>query len=139
MAYLSGRTAVQLVAISLEDFSREILSAHEDLDPFRLHEDLQFFLGSFVSDVGRAMAVRPGRFTLALADFDPHGLDVFAHQLTLFLGGLFGDGTVAPVAAPGGETARADTSAPWLVRILKTARWPADGADLRALLESLSS
>ncbi|HET6452021.1 MAG TPA: hypothetical protein VFI08_11955 [Spirochaetia bacterium] len=146
LAFLSGRSNVQLVALSLEDLSREILAAHEDLDPFRLHEDLQFFLGSFISDIGRALTVKPGRFTLALAEGTDLGLDLFAHQLTMFLDGLFGYGSRA-AAAPGAEGEEA-TAGPGAggnrpgaayAKILKTASWPADGQDLRVLVESLSS
>ena len=110
-----------------------MLAAHEDLDPFRLHEDLQFFLGAFLADVGKAMAVRPGRFTLALPDFDAGALDVFGHQLLLFLRGLFDGDGAAGAATPGAGTPGA------AVRVLRTASWPADGPDLRTLVESLSS
>jgi hypothetical protein len=120
-----SHAAILLVSLSLEDLSREVLSAHEDLDPFRLHEDLQFFLGSFLADAGRALSVRPGRFTLALPDFDASAMDLFGHQLSLFLRGLFGNA----------EAAEGRASA----QVLKTASWPADGADLRALVGSLSS
>jgi hypothetical protein len=120
-----SHAAVLLVSLSLEDLSREILSVHEDLDPFRLHEDLQFFLGSFLADAGRALSVRPGRFTLALPDFDASALDLFSHQLSLFLRGLFGNAEVTEGRAS--------------AQVLKSASWPADGADLRVLVESLSS
>ena len=127
LASLTGRPAVLLVSLSVEEFSRQVLAAHEDLDPFRLHEDLQFFLGTFLADVGKALAVRPGRFTLALPDFDAGTLDVFGHQLQLFLRGLFDGDTAAGAAEPAA------------VRIMRTASWPGDGSDLRSLVESLSS
>ncbi len=134
LASLSGRTAVLLVSLSLEEFDRQVLAAHEDLDPFRLHEDVQFFLGSFLSDVGKAMAVRPGRYTLALPDFEASGLDVFTHQLSLFLRGLFDGDASAADAFKGDAGGR-----PEAVRILRTAAWLQGGADLRSLVESLSS
>jgi hypothetical protein len=121
----ASRSAVLLVALSLEDFSRGVLLSHHDLDPFRLHEDLVFFLGSFLADIGRALPVRQGRFTLALPEFDRSGLDVLSHQLALFLHGLLGD-------SGGRDPARAP-------KILKVSAWPADGPDLRTLVESLSS
>jgi hypothetical protein len=121
----ASRSAVLLVALSLEDFSRGVLLSHHDLDPFRLHEDLVFFLGSFLADIGRALPVRQGRFTLALPEFDRSGLEVLSHQLALFLHGLLGD-------SGGRDPARAP-------KILKVSAWPADGPNLRTLVESLSS
>jgi len=121
----ASRASVLLLALSLEEFSRGVLLSHHDLEPFRLHEDLVFFLGSFLADVGRALPVRQGRFILALPDFDRTSLDVFLHQLSLFLHGLLGDGE-----------GRAPSFAP---RIVKVAAWPSDGPDLGALVESLSS
>lgn len=121
----ASRSAALLVALSLEDFSRGVLLSHRDLDPFRLHEDLVFFLGSFLADIGRALPVRQGRFVLALPEFDRAGLDVLSHQLALFLQGLLGD-------TEGRDPARSP-------KILKVASWPADGPDLQTLVESLSS
>jgi hypothetical protein len=121
----TGKATVLLLSLSLEDFARSVLLAHEHLDPFRLHEDLGYFLGSFLADVGKALSVRQGRFTVALHDFDPAALDLFAHQLSLFLRGLFG-----------GNGGREDRPPP---RILKTCSWPADGSDLRSLVDSLAT
>jgi hypothetical protein len=116
---------VLMASLSLEDFSRGVLLSHHDLEPFRLHEDLVFFLGSFLADVGRALPIRQGRFVLALPGFERSMLDVFSHQLSLFLHGLLGDGQGHdPALAP---------------KILKVSAWPADGPDLRQLVESLSS
>jgi hypothetical protein len=120
----SSRTVI-LLSLSMEDYAKSVLAAHEHLDPFRLHEDLLYFLGSFLSDIGKILSVRQGRFTIALPEFDPSGLDLFSHQLSMFLHGLFGgNGTSADRVHP---------------RILKTRSWPADGADLRSLVESLST
>jgi hypothetical protein len=121
----SSRTTVLLLALSLEDYATSVLQAHEHLDPFRLHEDLLYFLGSFLVDVGKLFPVRQGRFVIALPDFDPAGLDLLTHQLSMFLQGLFG-----------GTETRADRVLP---RIVKSSSWPADGADLRSLVESLST
>jgi hypothetical protein len=121
----TSSTAVFLLSLSLEDYAKSVLSAHEHLDPFRLHEDLLYFLGSFLSDVGRIISVRQARFTIALPEFDPLGLDLFSHQLSMFLQGLFSSyGT------------REDRVLP---RIVKTCSWPADGADLRSLVDSLAT
>jgi hypothetical protein len=118
-------TTVFLLSLSLEDYAKQVLSAHEHLDPFRLHEDLHYFLGSFLADVGRVLAARQARFTVALPDFDPSGVDLFCHQLAMFLHALFS-----------GNGAREDRVLP---RILKTISWPADGADLRSLVDSLAT
>jgi hypothetical protein len=120
----SSSATVLLLSLSLEDYAKSVLSAHEHLDPFRLHEDLLYFLGSFLSDVGTIVSVRQARFTVALPGFDPVGLDLFSHQLSMFLHGLFG-----------GNGTQGDRVLP---RILKSSSWPADGADLRSLVESLS-
>jgi hypothetical protein len=121
----ASRAKVLLVALSLEEFSKKVLGTHQDLDPFRLHEDLLFFLGSFLADVGRVLPVRQGRFILALPEFDPGVLDVFSHQLALFLHGLLGNGEARDFGVS--------------PRILRSSTWPEDGADLRTLVESLSS
>jgi hypothetical protein len=121
----ASRKTVLLLALSLEDYSKSVLKAHEHLDPFRLHEDLSYFLGSFLSDVGKVLSLRQGRFVFALPDFEASGLDLLIHQLSQFLHGLFGsNGTAADGVSP---------------RVLGTAAWPADGADLGSLVESLSS
>lgn len=121
----SSQGGALLVSLSMEDFSRGVLLSHHDLEPFRLHEDLVFFLGSFLADVGKALPVRQGRFVLALPGFDRATLDVFSHQLSLFLHGLLGNGQAQdPALAP---------------RILRVTSWPSDGPDLRTLVESLSS
>ena len=121
----AAQSSILLLSLSLEDFSRGVLLSHHDLEPFRLHEDLVFFLGSFLADIGRALPIRQGRFVLALPGFDQSSLDVLSHQLSLFLHGLLGDGHGRdPSLAP---------------KILKASRWPADGPDLRSLVESLSA
>ena len=121
----ASRKMVLLLSLSLEEYSESVLKAHEHLDPFRLHEDLLYFLGSFLSDVGKVLSVRHGRFVFALPDYEATGLDLFIHQLSLFLHGLFG-----------GNGTQADGVSPLLI---KSASWPTDGADMRSLVESLSS
>jgi len=120
-----SRKTVLLLSLSVEDYSRSVLKAHEHLDPFRLHEDLSYFLGSFLSDVGKVLSVKQGLFILALPDFETAGVDLFVHQLSQFLRGLFGS-----------NGARADAAGP---RVLRSVSWPADGADLESLVASLSS
>jgi len=114
---------VLLMTLSVEEYAAAVIAAHEHLDPFRLQEDISFFLGSFLADCGKAMSVRRGVFVAALTDVPPTDTDLFLHQLGLFLRGLFGEGTGE---APG-------------PRILKVQPWPARGGDLASVIESLGS
>jgi hypothetical protein len=118
-------TSVLLLALSTDEYAKKVIASHEHLDPFRLHEDMRYFLGSFLTDIGRAMSVRSGLFIVGLAGFPADDVDLFLHQLTLFFHGLFG-----------GNGRPGSTSGP---RMLKGLSWPADGGDMRTLIESLSS
>jgi hypothetical protein len=120
-----GQSPALFLSLSVEDYAQRILAGHEHLDPFRLHEDLHYFLGAFVADTGAAFAVRPGRFIVALRSIDVSDMDIFLHQLTLHLDGLFG-----------GPERREKEARP---RILKTRAWPSNGDDVRALLDDLAS
>jgi len=121
----SAGTRILFLALSLEEYSRKIISAHAHLDPFRLHEDLHYFLDSFVADLGLSIPIRQGFFIVALEGFDASDLDLFLHQLSSFLHGLFGgNGKSGAAARP---------------KILKTRDWPEDGGDIRELLDFLTS
>ena len=121
----SAGTRILFLALSLEEYSRKIIAAHEHLDPFRLHEDFHYFLDSFVAELGLAVPIRQGLFAVALEGFDAADLDLFLHQLSSFLHGLFGgNGTAGDGTGP---------------IILKTRDWPEDGGDIRELLGFLSS
>ena len=121
----ASHATVLLLSLSVEEYSKSVLKAHEHLDPFRLHEDLSYFLRSFLFDIGKVLSVRPGRFIIALPDFEASGLHLFFHQLFLFLQSLFGsNGMQTDAAKP---------------RVVRSASWPTDGADLGSLVESLSS
>jgi hypothetical protein len=120
----AGATAL-LVALSTEEYTSRIIAANEHLDPFRLHEDIQYFLGLFVADAGRALSVRPGFFVVGLSEFDAADLGLFVHQLSSFLQGLFG-----------GNGKQGSSAGP---RVVKTAAWPTDGDDIRILAASLGS
>ena len=121
----SAGTRILFLALSLEEFSRKIIAAHGHLDPFRLHEDLHYFLDAFVADLGLAIPIRQGLFCVALEGFDATDLDLFLHQLSSFLSGLFGgNGSSAATARP---------------KILKTRDWPEDGGDILELLAYLTS
>ena len=121
----SASTRILFLALSLEEYSRKIIAAHAHLDPFRLHEDLHYFLDSFVADLGLAIPIRQGLFCIALEGFDTADLDLFLHQLSSFLHGLFG-----------GNGSSGATTGP---KILKTRDWPEDGGDIRELLDFLTS
>jgi hypothetical protein len=121
----SAGTRILFLALSLEEYSRKIIAAHAHLDPFRLHEDLHYFLDSFVAELGLAVPIRQGLFVVALEGFDASDLDLFLHQLSSFLHGLFGgNGTTGPGTGP---------------KILKTRDWPEDGGDIRELFDFLTS
>ncbi len=121
----SAGTRILFLALSLEEYVRKIIAAHAHLDPFRLHEDLLYFLDSFVADLGIAISIRQGLFCVALEGFDAADLDLFLHQLSSFLHGLFG-----------GNGSSGATTGP---KILKTRDWPEDEGDIRELLDFLSS
>jgi len=121
----SAGKKILFLALSLQAYSERIIAAHAHLDPFRLHEDLHYFLDSFVADIGLAIPIRQGLFTVALEGFDATDLDLFLHQLSSFLHGLFG-----------GNGKSGTTTGP---KILKTRDWPEEGGDIRELLDFLSS
>ena len=116
---------ILFLSLSLEGYAKRIVAAHEHLDPFRLHEDLHYFLGAFVADLGTAIPIRQGLFIVALQGLEAADLDLFLHQLSSFLHGLFGGN------GQSGTDAR--------LRILKTRSWPEDGTDAKELVEFFSS
>jgi hypothetical protein len=118
-------TRILFVSLSLEAYARRIVAAHEHLDPFRLHEDLRYFLDNFVADLGVAITIRQGAFLLGLQGVDAPDLDLFLHQLASHLDSLFGgNGHVGPTAGP---------------QLLKRRWWPEEGTDVRALVDFFSS
>ena len=112
------------LTLSLEEYALGVLAGHEHLDPFRLHEDIRHFLGVFVSDEGTALALRQGIFIVGLRMVNTADLDLFIHQLTFYLDGIFGSGGPGKAGGP---------------RILKMRSWPAEGNDVRSLLDYLAS
>jgi len=124
-AFGSSGSALLFLALSTEEYARAIIAAHVHLDPFRLHEDMHYFLDAFVADLGMAIPLRQGVFIVGLKDVASSDLDLFLHQLTSFLHGLFGgNGGGTPSSGP---------------LILKTRSWPAEGSDVQRLVEYLSS
>jgi hypothetical protein len=101
------------------------MASHEHLDTFRLQEDLRYFLGAFISDLGMAFPLGSARFAVGLRGFEQSDLDLFVHQLGTYLSMLFGTDLVeGPSASPAVEKNRA---------------WPDNGAGIRELLVFLST
>jgi hypothetical protein len=124
-AFSTANARVLFFSLFLEAYAKAIISAHAHLDPFRLYEDLQYFLVAFVSDLGTAIPVRQGVFIVALQGFDKSDLDLFLHQLSVFLHGLFG----------GNGKSEADERP----AIRTTRSWPKDGTNVQELVEFLSA
>jgi hypothetical protein len=126
--FLSGLTPgtqVLFLGLSLSEYAKTLAASHEHLDPFRLSEDLGYFLGAFVADLGIAIPLRQGHALVGLLDLEESELDLFLHQLTAHLRGLFGgNGAGGPGSGP---------------RVTATSTWPDDGADVRDLIEHLSA
>jgi hypothetical protein len=121
----SAATQILLLSLSVEEYAQSILAAHAHLDPFRLHEDFRYFLSAFVSELGAAITLRQGLFFVALQGLDRADIDLFLHQLSSFLHGLFG----------GNGTSEASTGP----RVLRSRSWPEEAGDLRELVEFFSS
>ena len=119
-----GASPVLFLSLSVEEYALSLTRTNEHLDPFRLHEDIFYFLTSFVADVGKAFSARQGLFLLGVQDLIPAETDLFLHQLTSFLHGLFG-----------GNGDAGDSGRP---RILRTVSWPADTRDPAQLIRSLT-
>ncbi len=115
-----GSSVTAFASVSLEAYASGVIASHPYLDPFRLQQDLGYFLGVFLSDAGVSVAVKPGLYVVGLRNFPAVDLDLFAHQLFLFLKGLFGNGG-------SGE-----------VRIVKSTPWPVEGMKVPDLLAFLS-
>jgi len=112
-------------SVSIAGFRERILSSHEDLEPFRLTEDVRYFLDCFLADQGSAVTLGADLFLVCLQDFPRANLDLFAHQLGLYLGSLFeSDAGTFPAAGVAVKTSRL---------------WPDEGSDVGELLAFLSS
>jgi hypothetical protein len=86
----AAEAPVLFIALQTGAFERRVLDAHPYLDPFRLHEDVRYFVGAFASDLGAAFALPNGGFLLGLRGLDSRGVDLVTHQLGCFLASLFG-------------------------------------------------
>jgi len=109
-------------SVSLEEYQQRILAAHRYLDPFRLQEDLRYFLSAFAADLGVALPLSRGAFLIGLQDVPPRDLDLLLHQLRSFLSTLFG--------SYDGQGAEAT--------VLRTRLYPDDGKDIAELASFLT-
>ncbi len=111
-------------SLTLAAYCERIASSHEDLDQFRLSEDVRYYLDSFLADLGSAIMLAPNVFLVCLQELPKESLDLFVHQLGLFLGSLFGTST--PGTTDG-------------IVVTKSRIWPDEGSDVRELVSFLSS
>ncbi len=81
---------ILFIALSTQEYGRKLLASNPYLDPFRLQEDIRFFLQSFSADLGRAFQIKDDSYLLAVQDMEKKDLDLLLHQLRAFLGALFG-------------------------------------------------
>ena len=90
----SSRTAagkqILFFSLSLGALEGKILAAIPLLDPFRLEEDLCYFLQCFTADLGHSVYLGQGDYLFAVYGLEKENADLFLHQLKLFFGGLFG-------------------------------------------------
>ncbi len=114
---------VLFFSVRTAGFERTVLDAHPYLDPFRLHEDIRYFVGTFASDLGAAFDLPGGNILLALRGVDPRSVDLVAHQLASFLSSLFG--------SYGGQGEG--------LEVLATRIYPDSGADPAALAAHFAS
>ena len=110
-------------SVSLDTWQRRILEANRYLDPFRLGEDLRYFLGAFAADLGAAFPLPGGVFLFALQGIEPGSLDLLVHQLRTYLSTLFG-------ASNGKGTE---------IPVLRSRMYPDDGTDVAGLLSFFTS
>lgn len=111
-------------SVAVTGFRDNILSSHEDLEPFRLTEDMRYFLDCFLADQGSAVTLASDVFLVCLQDFPQSSLDLFAHQLGLYLGSLFeSDQAAVPPAG---------------IALKKSRLWPDEGSDVGELLAFFS-
>jgi hypothetical protein len=119
----SGGGRFLFFSVQLEAFERQVLDAHPYLDPFRLREDIRYFVGAFASDLGAAFPLAGGGFLIGLQGAEVRGLDLLAHQLGSFLSSLFGS-----YNGRGAE-----------VTVQRSRMFPDDGADPAGLVSFFTS
>jgi hypothetical protein len=101
---ISSRSAAErkilFFSLSLEALEKKVLSLIPLLDSFRLEEDVTYFLRCFTSDTGRAISIGQGKYLFAAYGLAKRDVDLFIHQLKIYLSGLFGslDGVLDTVS-----------------------------------------
>jgi len=130
VAQLLGSPAAQgkkmlFLSLSLGPYMREVAAAYEDLDLFRLREDVRSLLDAFLADVGIAIMLPAGAFLVCLQGLPREDIPLFLHQLRHFLTSHF-------------AAASSEERAP-LIEVLKSRVWPDEGTDVKELVSFLSS
>ncbi len=120
-----SRKRVLFLSLSLEEYEKRILSEIPYLDPFRLEEDMRHFMQAFSADLGRAVPIGKASYLMAIQDLEKKNLDLFLHQLRVFLGAFFGEVDGAGVL---------DDSS-----IEKTRSFPDDGDSIAGLVSFFST
>jgi hypothetical protein len=113
------------LSLGLGPYVRGIAAAYEDLDLFRLREDLRGLLDAFLADLGTSIMLPAGSLLVCLEGFQRDDIPLFLHQLRHFLGRHFAGGQP-------GEPAP-------LIEVMKSRIWPDEGTDARELVSFLSS
>ena len=77
------------LSLNLGSYVREIAAGHEDLDLFRLREDVRSLLDAFLADLGVAIMLSGGALLVCLQEASRDDIPLFLHQLRYFLGSRF--------------------------------------------------
>jgi hypothetical protein len=112
------------LSLPLGPYISAIASSHEDLDLFRLREDVRNLLEAFLADLGVAIMLPGGSLLVCIQEMGREDIPLFLHQLRYFLGSRFAG---APYEERGS-----------LIEVSKSRIWPDEGTDLRELVTSLS-
>jgi hypothetical protein len=113
------------LSLALGTYVRGIAAAHEDLDLFRLREDVRSLMDAFLADLGTAIMLPAGNLMVGLQDVSRDDIPLFLHQLRYFLDAHFA-GALPPEEAP-------------RIDVLKSRIWPDEGTEPGELVSFLSS
>jgi hypothetical protein len=86
-----SKKSILFISLTLADYEKQFLSMVPDMDPFRLDEDMRHFLRSFTADLGCAIPLGSAKYLVGLQDIEKKDLDIFLHQLTVYLNTIFGE------------------------------------------------
>ncbi len=113
------------LSLALAPYIRAIAEENEDLDLFRLREDVRSLLDAFLADLGEAIMLPAGALLVSLQGLQRDEVPLFIHQLRYFLDSRF-------------AATRAEEPSS-LIQVLKSRMWPDEGSDVRELVSFLSS